>query len=70
MEMLTVYAAAVVVVIAVAVAVVVVAVVVVVIIIYWFGVIFQVRIVFRKTVVGDRRFDCLSGSQLTLKTNI
>ena len=24
----------------------------------------------RKTVVGDRRFDYLSGSQLTLKTNI
>ena len=31
---------------------------------YLFGVIVQVRIVFRKTVVGDWRFDNLSGSHL------
>ena len=31
---------------------------------YWFVVIFRVRIAFRKTVVGDWRFDYLSGSHL------
>ena len=31
---------------------------------YLFGVIVQVRVVFRKTVVGDWRFDYLSGSHL------
>ena len=31
---------------------------------YLFGVIVQVRVVFRKTVVGDWRFDYLSSSHL------
>ena len=31
---------------------------------YLFGVIVQVRVVFRKTVVGDWRFDYLSGTHL------
>ena len=31
---------------------------------YLFGVIVRVRVVFRKTVVGDWCFDCLSGSHL------
>ena len=30
----------------------------------FFGVIVRVRVVFRKTVVCDCRFDCLSGSHL------
>ena len=37
---------------------------------YWFGVIVRVKVVFRKTVAGDWRFDCLNGhlqSQVTLK---
>ena len=37
---------------------------------YLFGVIAQVRVVFRKTVVGDWRFDYLSGSHLQSQVKI